>query len=621
MPTIGDVLGEALRHHQAGRLPQAEDLYRRLLQVEPDQPDALNLLGVVAAHTGHTDQALGLIGRAVSLQPDTVDFHVNLAQVLRQAERRKEAAEAFRRALSLNPVHAAALEGLGAVCRDLGLHSEAATAYRRLAEAEPGRYDAWFGLGLALQAMNLYRDAVAAYDRALALQPGAAAALTNKGLCLSGLGRDGEGEDCYRQALAVDPGFDAALLNLGNAVLRRRDLAEAAALFDRLAAVRPDLMEGQIGRAELLLEQGDPVAAAGQARRCAEAHPDRPAAWAVLGRMLRMVGRSAEAAEAFERQMRLSPDDPAPAFGAAACRLRMGDFAAGFRGYRARWALAGRLPRHQHIPEWTGQDLGGKTLLVWDEQGAGDTIMCLRFLPGLARRAGRLVFESPHALSVLWPGLEIGTVVLRGQPVPAADYQIAMMDLPGVLGITTQDMGWTGPYIASAADRRRCWAERLGRRDRPRVGLIWAGNPEFSDDRWRSPGLETILPLLARRDVTFVGLQMGAGRKALEAWTPPPNFIDLGREIRDWADTAAILDEVDLLVTSCTGTAHLAGAMGRPVWTLICADADWRWLDGRDDTPWYPSMRLFRQKTLGDWSGAVGAVAADLRVRFGGCPE
>ncbi|TWB22088.1 Tfp pilus assembly protein PilF [Nitrospirillum amazonense] len=586
MPTVGEVLAVALDHHQSGRLDQAEDLYGQILRAMPDCADALHLQGVLFVQTGRAAAGEGLIAQAIALDGGNIDYRANLAQAQRQRGDQGAALTTYGEVVALAPRHGPAHLARAQILEELGRVEAAADAYRLLTGLPHQQAEAQLGLGR----------------------------------CLLRLDRKEEAEAAFRAVLALAPDEVVALVNLGD-LLRQRGghEAEAARLLDHALRLRPGLFEAAASRAELHATTGEMAAAAEMARGLIAAHPGRPEPYGILARALRYQGYTADALKVGARQLALAPDDPEVAMSLAHCHLRLGDFRAGFPLYRRRWHLTPLPRRHQAVPEWDGRALPGKNLVVWDEQGAGDTISMLRLLPQAAARVGRLVFESPHALSVLWPpalwpGQQPGDVVLRGRPLPLApDCQIAMMELPEALGLTVDTIPWNGPYLEATPERVAAWRARLADVPGRRVGLLWAGNPQFPVDAWRSPGLAALLPLLeAHPDVTFIGLQRPEGRGAVDGLTLPPNLLDLAPEVRDWADTAAIMTLLDLVITPDTGPAHVAGALGRPVWTMVITDADWRWMDQRADTPWYPSMRLFRQATLGEWAPVVAAMSTAL---------
>ncbi|TWB44130.1 tetratricopeptide repeat protein [Nitrospirillum pindoramense] len=589
MRTVGEVLTVALDHHRAGRLADASALYASLLVQEPEQPDALHLLGVATAQAGRPAEAETLIARAIARQPGVADYHANHAQVLDTLGRTDEALTAYTQALRLNPNHPDALRNMARLLARLERLSAAADALRACVERTPDD-------------LSLVTELARLCER---------------------LGRVGEAESWYRHILARDPFDIVALNNLGDLRRRGGDTAEAVGLLTRAVSAAPDAPLPRCALANTLTSLSRFEEAEAQLAEAARRRPDAMLPHRDLGVLLRLLGRTEEALDAFHSAAGLAPTDPVANFGAALCLLRLGRYREGFDAYHWRWPSAAKPPRHQDLPAWTGEAPAGLRLLVWHEQGVGDTLMCLRFLPLLAAAGARLTIEVPAGLAPLVAAQGYGAVVVNAQtPAPGTaspapppwDAQVPMMDLPGRFCPEPAAVPWSGPYIKADPGRKLRWAQMLGtKRGRLRVGLFWQGNPEFPDDRWRSPGLTPLLPLLDVPDVEFISLQMGPARAALTNPAVPLGRIrDAAASIRDWADTAALVAGLDLVIGSDSACIHLAGALNVPAFLLLSPTTDWRWHDTGDTSPWYPSLHLFRQTRLGDWTAPVAAVKAAL---------
>ncbi|OYQ32767.1 hypothetical protein CHU95_18625 [Niveispirillum lacus] len=426
-------------------------------------------------------------------------------------------------------------------------------------------------------------------------------------------GQEGTALRLWQQILSVDPDHAVALLALGDAARRTGQIQAARDLLTRAVASAPDLVSARCALANLLLHQGELAAASAHLAVAAERGPAIAYVWRDIGLLRRVAGDPAGALLAFDRCLELAPGDSAASLGRSLALLRLGRWREGFELYHHRWSVSARPPRHQMIEAWRGQAPAGKTILVWDEQGAGDTIMCARLVRPLLAAGAQVILEVPGALVPLFADGRHGQVVERGAALPPVDYAVPLLDLPGLLKVDPGAIPWSGPYIIADPGRTTDWGRRLPRRgNRPRIGFSWAGNPAHPGDAWRTPGLVALQPLLTHMGADWYAMQVVSGRDALGDHPLPDTVTDLGAEIGGWADTAAILPHLDLLITPDSALAHLAGAMGRPVWTLIATDTDWRWLEGSAKTGWYPSMRLFRQRKCGDWAGLVTRVAAAL---------
>lgn len=441
----------------------------------------------------------------------------------------------------------------------------------------------------------------------------AVADLARAAQAAEGLDQEAEALSLWRQVLLADPVHAVALLTLGDAARRAGRAGEARDLLSRAVAAAPGLVPARCALANLLLHQGQPAAAAEHLAVAAERGADIAYVWRDIGLLRRVTGDPAGALAAFDRCLELAPGDGAAGLGRSLALLRLGRWREGFAAYHHRWSVSARSPRHGQIPAWQGDIPAGRRILIWDEQGAGDTIMCARLIRRLREAGAETVLEVPASLTPLFTGGGHGTVIARGEELPPVDVQVPLLDLPGLLGLEPATIPWDGPYIQAQPDTAAIWADRVTRRNgRPRIGFSWAGNPAHPGDFWRTPGLASLRPLLDRAGIDWYALQVASGREQLRATPLPDNVIDLGAAITGWTDTAAILTHLDLLITPDSALAHLAGAMGRPVWTLIATDTDWRWLEGSAKTAWYPSMRLFRQKSCGDWAGIMARVGAAL---------
>jgi tetratricopeptide (TPR) repeat protein len=450
----------------------------------------------------------------------------------------------------------------------------------------------------ALVRAGRFVEAETACRRELLRDPQNARALNNLANVLEELGRLDEAEAAYRRAIAARPDFAVAHYNLGLLMQGRRRLDEAERAYADAVALRPDLVQ---------------------------AHNNRGAA-------LRDLRRLDEALAAFEAAVRLRPDYADAQFNQAMCRLMMGDFARGWAQYEWRWrvAQAGPARRGFDRPAWIGGERpAGRTLLAHAEQGYGDTLQFCRFVPKLAALGARVVLEVQPGLERLLSGLDgVDHVFARGEPPPMFDVHTPLMSLPLALGVGLDEVAAGGTYLSADPRAAEAWAQRLVGVAGMRVGLVWAGaaRPDqpiaAAVDARRSVPLSALAPLAAIPGVRFVSLQTGAptGQLRGQPW-PGPAIIDPADALGDFADTAALVANLDLVISCDTAVAPLAGAMGKPVWILSRFDGCWRWLEGRDDSPWYPTARLFRQTAPGDWAGVVERVAAALRGRATAVPN
>jgi Flp pilus assembly protein TadD len=461
-------------------------------------------------------------------------------------------------------------------------------------------------------------EAVTFYRRAVALHPGYAEAHQNLGSALSDLGEVDAAMVCFQKALGLRPDYAMAHLNLGNALWAQGRAAEAIAAYDRAIGLRPDFAEAHTFRAIVLAEQGQVEPAMAACRRALALQPGYPDAHNTLGNLLRAMGRVTEAVGCYRRALALAPDYPDAHFNLGMALLALSEFETGWPEYEWRWrtpqmaAAVRRFPQ----PQWRGEAAEGRRLLIHAEQGLGDTLMFCRFATLAADRGLRVVLEVPRTLVRLCANLSgVERVVTAGETLPDFDLHCPMASLPLALGTVLATIPAAVPYLRAEAAAVAAWRERLAglAADGLRVGLVWAGNPSLDRparaamDRRRSLGPDRLAGVLAVPGVSFVSLQ-----KDGPALPPGAPVIDLMAEVADFADTAALAANLDLVIAVDTAVAHLAGALGKSVWMLDRFDPDWRWMTGRRDSPWYPTMRIYRQPAPGDWESVLAEVARDL---------
>jgi tetratricopeptide (TPR) repeat protein len=503
-------LAKALQQHQAGRLTEAEQLYRQVLQNDPCNADALHLLGVVAHQRGRPDLAIDLISRAIRLNPAEASFHANK----------------------------------GVAFKDLGRWDEAIVCYRTAIGLKPQQPEAHNSLGNALASSTRPEEAQASYRRAIALRPDYAEAHYNLGITLKEQGRAEDAAACYAKAIAARPDYQEAHYNLGNAFRDLRQLDAAVASYRRSIELRPDFPDAHHNLALALLAQGN--------------------------------------------------------------------LAAGWPEYEWRWNTSQLSSARRGFiqPQWRGEPAEGRTLLIHAEQGFGDTIQFCRYAPLAAKRGLRVILEVQEPLLRLLrdlPGVDV--VLPRGADLPAFDLHCPMLSLPLALQTTLATIPAAPSWPAADQSRVRTWRSRLAPISGagPLIGLAWAGKPSNLADSRRSIAPDRLAPLFKVPGLRFVSLQQSGLRPS--ANIPLPDFMN---EMTDFADTAALIANLNLVISADTAVAHLAATLGKPVWLLDRFDACWRWLDERRDSPWYPTLRLYRQRRQGDWDAVLAEVTRDL---------
>jgi Flp pilus assembly protein TadD len=462
--------------------------------------------------------------------------------------------------------------------------------------------------------------AEALYRTILAAEPGHTEALHFLGVIAYQTGKLADAAELLARAIGANPGVAAYHHHLGLVNSAAGRLDEAVASFNTALRLAPDLAEAHSGLGNVLKDLGRLEEAISRYRRALEAKPDFADAYSNLGNVLELLGRHAESASAYEAALRFRPDHAEAHWNHSLLLLLLGDFERGWAEYEWRWQTKGFARRNYPQPRWRGERAPGRTILLHAEQGLGDTIQFARYASIVKAYVGKVVFECQRPLLRLLSGCTgIDVLIAEGDEPPAFDLYAPLLSVPGILETNLARIPSATGYVVPDPDRVAHWRRRLAGLEGYRVGIGWQGNAKYAKDRYRSIPLAQFAPLAQVPGVRLVSLQKGAGEEQLEAFRSRLPILDFSAELDEasgpFVDTAAILESLDLVITSDSALAHLAGAVGVPVWVALPSAPDWRWLLGRDDSPWYPGMRLFRQKTLGDWAGVFQDIAQALRGR------
>jgi Flp pilus assembly protein TadD len=567
--------------------------YREALRLRPDAVGLRNDLGNILGKSGRYKEAVFHYRAALELRPDLGEIHDNLGIALKRLGRIDEAREAFETALRLKPDLAGARINLAVVSKEQGDHArskshfqEAVVHLRESVRLRPDLARSHADLAYALAELGRFSESAASYRRALWLQPRDPESLNNLGNALRELGQLDEAESCTREAIRLFPAYAEAHGNLGNVLAEANRLAEAQSAYAEAIRLRPNYVE---------------------------AHGN-------LGNVLADSGQLAEADAAYAEAIRLQPDYAEAHLNRSFLWLAKGDYDRGFAEYEWRWKTKKLRDETPRKPPWSGDALDGRTILLRTEQGFGDTFQFIRYAPLVKASGGRVLLECEPALMKILEGVAGVDALVPIGSQPAHDVQRPLMSLPLVFGTTLETIPASVPYLFAKPGLVDHWRGKLAALDGFKVGIAWQGNPKFKRDRGRSIPLAEFEPLAKIAGVRLIGLQKGSG--ADQVGKPDLRFdlTDLGPD-RDEAegafvDTAAIMMGLDLVITSDSAIAHLAGALGVPVWVALGAVPDWRWMLDRDDCPWYPTMRLFRRSKLAGWNEPLQRMADELQARL-----
>lgn len=603
----------ALIADQQGRLADSIAFYEQLLAVNPESAEVHSNFGAVLCRAGRVPEAIAQQQQALALKPDSADSHYNLGVVLFEAGQLEAAIEHYRRAIALRPGYANAHNNLGIALSGLGKVDEAIPHYLQAVALEPNHANAHNNLAVAFSNRGQIDDAIAHYQQALAANPNYVSAHNNLGTLFQQRGNFDEAEKCYRRAIALKPDYASAYDNLGTVLQEKGNVDAAIEHYQRAIALKPDAANAYNNLGSALKEKGRYEAAIASCQQAIRLDPDHADAHSNYGSVLVDRGDCQEAIAHFEHAIRIRPQHANAHLNLGIVLLMLGDFPRGFPEYHWRWQT--RQCPDLRYPQalWDGANFAGKTVLLTAEQGFGDNIQFARYAPLVAQRGGTVVLACPRPLVRLMqslPGIE--RCVDRDRVNVQTHFHVPLLDLPMILGTTVDTIPAEVPYLQAVPE-----AVPIPASDSFKVGIVWASNPANSTSSRRSCGLSHFLSLLQIPNLTLYSLQKEPSEADAAVLAAHPNIHDLRHQIQDFADTAAAIAQLDLVISVDTAVAHLAGALGKPVWTLLPKVPDWRWMLDRTDTPWYPTMRLFRQATAGDWDTVFLDVITALNAELG----
>ena len=639
----------------AGMIPMALDLIARAIKLNPRVAAYHSNLGSILQAQGLFAEAVAEHEQAILLDDKIAEVHLNLGLAEQSMGNLEAAIKCYERAAVLKPRMPEVWSNLGNALEEKGGHEEAIRHYRRALELRPEFPEAWYNLGNALQACEQWEESRTAYLQAIALRENFAEAHSNLANVLAALAESGEAERHFRRAIELRPNYADAHFNLGNLFAGKDRLLEAAAHFELALRTQPGMLRahnnlahvyrtlehyeeaeahyriiprGDAGYIDAYNNYGLTLLALGRhdeaeeiTRHAADLLPGFGQTHCNLGAIYHSQNRIEEARACYQRALDLNPKLSKAQLNRGMIELVSGDFERGWRDYELRWEDAPLHRRDFTQPQWQGEEITGKRLLVHAEQGLGDTLQFMRYLPMVRERGSQLLFEVKPRLASLMREFADVTVCIEGEKLPDFDVHIPLLSLPLIFGHTSEEkLPRTVPYIrVPEAARAKCAARLQPRDGALHVGLLWAGNPSFLHDRFRfrSLPLEQMKPLLDVPGVRYFSLQIGEQLEELRRDEELcKQIVDLSPYVDEMADTAAQIEALDLVISADSAVAHLAAGLGKPTWLLLPFAPDWRWMQKRRDTPWYPTMELFRQPTPGNWSPLIAEMRARLMAGF-----
>ncbi|MDQ7787562.1 MAG: tetratricopeptide repeat protein [Thermodesulfovibrionales bacterium] len=538
----------AIQYFQAGNLLKAEEIFRKIWKKSPDSLEAVRYLGLIAYQREDHDSAIRYLKRLIELNPTDAYTYNNLGFLLKSRGLLDEAIEYFKKAIHHNPIFSHALYNLGNALHMRGQLDEAIEYYRKALHLNPKDFEAWNNLG------NVFRD---------------------KGYLE-------EAKNSYQKALQINPGFVLAHNNLGTVLHDRGQFEEACKSYQKALDINPKYLPSYNN----------------------------------MGVALREEGRFRDAKMWYEKALAIDPDDPEAHWNMAITSLLEGELEEGWREYEWRLKRKGVtvLERPPSQPRWNGSNAAGRTVLLYAEQGMGDTVHFIRYAPLVAGRGARVIVECQRELLTLVKNVKgVEEVFEKGAELPAFDIWCPLLSLPLLFATKLETIPANVPYLSVQEVRKESWRQRLlGGPSGFRVGLVWAGNPKYRQDRIRSCPLEFLQALSNLDRIVLYSLQKGPSAQQIENPHGGLRIINYMEEANDFEDTAALIANLDLVISVDTAVLHVAGAMGKRTWALLPYTPDWRWMLNRADSPWYPTMRLFRQPKFGDWESVIQNILREL---------
>jgi hypothetical protein len=585
-PQVQAMLQQAIQNFQSGNFDKAQSILKRVLQNDSNSADAIFELSIAYAKASRFIEALAIFYFLQSYTKDDFRISYNLGLIHSLRGEHQLALEAYDVALKIQPDDVETLINKGSTCNDIKNYALALEVLEQAIRIKPDIPEAWSNKGIALNNLNLYEESLSAHNTAIHYNPSFVEAWLNKSIPLLKLKRYAEASEACDKALKLKPDYAEANFNKGNVLNELKRYDEAIAHYDKALSLKPDYHE----------------------------------AWSNKGFTLNELKRYDEAIAHYDKALSLKPDYHEASWNKSLCLLSQGDFQNGLPLYESRWSIkkvsevAGK--RLFDKPTWLGvESLQGKTILLYGEQGLGDFIQFCRYTKAVADLGSKVILEVPTLLASLMENLEgVSQLVIQGKELPFFDYQCPLLSLPLALNTRIYSIPANIPYITVCQNKVAEWKLRLGEKRKKRIGLVWSSMSDFSDDSKRSLMLSDFIKALPLEEFEYICLQKELKDCDKEFFQNYKNIRFFGDEFADFSDTAALIENLDLVISTCTSVPHLSAALGKETWILLSHVPDWRWLLDREDSPWYPSIKLYRQVTNGEWVGVLDKVKADLNA-------
>jgi len=578
-----NIFMQATQAHQQGQLSLAKQLYQQTLEIAPNHADSLHLLGLIIADEGNPQQGLQLITKAITLHKNFAAYYLNRGLIYKRLQEYESAILDYQKAIKLEPKSWQAYSNLGDTYLAQEQHDQAIDTYKKVIQLNPAHKNSYHNIANAYLWKELYREAIEYYQQTLTMDNQCVESLNGMGVALHALEKHDEAIACYKQVLQINPNCAQAYANWGL----------------------------------LLTDLNRPQEAEEKHKKAIELEPNSAHFYSNLGISYKEQNQIDLALKNLQKAIDLDPQDVKARFNLSITQLVAGDFEQGWINYESRFNLPERKRGEYHFsqPVWQGENLAGKTLFIHVEQGLGDTIQFVRYIPLIMQYGGNIILESQkELLTLLQAQFPTITVILRWNPPAEFDYHIAIMSLPLLFKTTLETIPAADGYLKNI--KQTLIKDIPDNTKRLKVGIVWTGGEAHKNNKNRSMTLETLKPIFNKKNnknIEFYSLQYGKRVQDLELCGLSDQIKDLSPYINNFTDTAAILKKLDLLISVDTSVAHLGGALGKPTWILLPYAPDFRWLLNTEDSPWYNSIRLFRQSKAGDWESVIMQLNTSLK--------
>ena len=577
------LLQKGLALHQSDKLDEAKAIYQQILSIEPNHFNALQLLGTLLLKTKDFVQALDLLNKAIKIKPEYPNTYSNKGNVLNELKRYEEALLNYDKAISIQPIYPSAHSNRGIVLTKLKRFEEALASYDKAISFQPNYLDAHFNRGITLKELGRFEEALTSYDMAISIQPNYLDAHFNRAVVLTELTRLDEALACYDKIIATLPNYAGAHSNRGIVLSKLKRFEEALTSYDKAISIQPTYIDAISNR----------------------------------GVALKELKRLDEARDCYNKAISLQPDYADAHRNLSILNLLTGNYEDGWKQNEWRWKTNINQKKFNQ-PLWLGeQSLKDKTILLYAEQGLGDTIQFSRYVPLVARLGAKVILEVPKNLVNLLKNLEgLDTIIQKGEALPMFDYQCPLLSLPLAFKTNLSNIPPISLNFKTDRDKISKWHNKLNKKSNPLIGIVWSSISHYKNDYLRSITLSELLKALPTEGFDYVCLQKEIKEIDKETLVNNPHIKFFGDDINDFSDDAHLIECVDLVVSTCTSVPHLSSSLGKETWWLLSYVPDWRWLIDRNDSPWYPAAKLYRQEKINDWDSVFKNIKFDLEKKF-----